>query len=142
MTIALGVLSVAIIGFLYAGQVVSVTNLGLAQRLGLQERPEHTDPLFTSLETWTARWDLVTLWVLPVAGVLMLIDHSWWPYVAMIGGGLAADTGGREIVKYLGLRKHGVRMGTPTERRLLFSVMGLLSLVGVVAALAGLVEAV
>lgn len=142
MTIAIGILSVAIIGFLYTGQAISVTNLGLAQRLGLQERPEHADPLFTSLEIWTARWDLVTLWVLPVAGIMMLVDHSWWPYVAMIGGGIAADTGGREIVKYLGLQQQGVRIGTTTERRLLFGVMVVLSLVGVLMAIAGLAEAV
>jgi len=101
--ITIAIVLVAVGGFLYAGQVVSVVNLGLAQRLGLQERPDHVDLLPTSLEVWTARWDLLTLLGLPVDGILMLLDHSWWPYMAMIGGGLAADTGGREIVKYLGL---------------------------------------
>ena len=142
MTIAIGILTVGFIGLLYAGQVVSVANLGLAQRLGLQENPEEVDPLFTSLEVWTARWDLPTLWILPVAGVLMLMDHSWWPYVAMIGGGVAADTGGREIAKYLSLRQHGVRIGTPTGQRVLFWAMASVSLVGVVAAVFGLIEAV
>lgn len=142
MRITIGIVLVAVGGFLYAGQIVSVANLGLAQRLGLQERPDRVDPLFTSLEVWTARWDLLTLLGLPVAGVLMLLDHSWWAYMAMIGGGLAADTGGREIVKYLGLRQHGVRIGTPAGRRVLFGGMTVLSLVGVLAAIVGLVEVV
>jgi hypothetical protein len=142
MTIALGIVALAVVGLLYLGQVVSVTNLEFAQRVGLQERPDTVDRVFTSLELWTARWDLLSLWVLPVAGALMVADHSWWPYVAMLGGGLAADTGGREIAKYLGLRQHAVRIGGPREVRQLFGVMALLSIMGVVVAIAGLVEAV
>lgn len=142
VTIAIGIIAIAIGGLLFAGQVVSVTNLELAQRLGLQESPERTDPLFGRLEVWTARWDVLTLWVLPLAGLLMILDHSWWPYLAMIGGGIGADTGGREIVKYLGLKEQGVRLGETSEQRLLFGAMAVLAIVGVLIAVYGLVEVV
>jgi hypothetical protein len=103
---------------IYLGQLVSVVNFPLAQRLGLQEKPGTADPLFSRLELATARWDLVSLWVLPMAGILMLVDHSWWPVFALIGGGAWADAGGREAVKVLALRQHGVGVGTPKESRL------------------------
>ena len=140
MTIVVAILCLAM-GILYAGQLVSVANLGLAQRLGLQEKPESADPLFTRLEVWTARWDLVVLWTLPVAGILILIDHSWWPFMAMIGGGVFVDTGGREWAKYLGLRQEGVRTGSPSEQRTLVIVFAVMIVVGAGAIVAGLVEA-
>lgn len=141
MTIVVAILCLAM-GLLYVGQVVSVANLGLAQRLGLQEKPADADPLFTRLEVWTARWDLAVLWTLPVAGVLILLDHSWWPFAALIGGGVFVDTGGREWAKYLGLRQGGVRTGTPSERRALVIVYIIMIVVGAIAITAGLVEAV
>ena len=100
---------------LYVGQIISVANFSLAQRLGLQESPENSDPLFNYLERWTARWDLWWLWTLPAAGILMLIDHWLWPYAAMIGGGAFVDAGGREAVKILGLKGKGVRVGSRRE---------------------------
>ena len=140
MTTVVAILCLAT-GILGLGQIVSVANLGLAQRLGLQEKPEHTDPLFTRLEVWTARWDLVVLWTLPVAGILILADHSWWPFVAMIGGGVFVDTGGREWAKYLGLRQEGVRTGSPSEQRALVIAYVAMIVVGALAIVAGLVEA-
>ncbi len=129
-------------GVLYLGQVVSVVDLGLAQRLGLQENPERVDPLFTRLEVWTARWDLVWLWTLPVAGVLMIGDHGWWPFVALIGGSAGVDTGGRELAKWLGLRGHGVGIGGPSDRRIFVGGLLVIGIIGLLVGLTGFVEAV
>ena len=118
---------------LYLGQLVSVVDFGLAQRLGLQEKPENVDPLFGRLELQAARWDLLWLWILPAAGVLMLLDHAWWPYVALVGGGATVDTGGREAVKVIGLRAGGVRTGTPGEDRLKGTVFKYFVVVGLLA---------
>ena len=100
---------------LYVGQAISIANFSLAQRLGLQESPDDTDPVFSHLELWTARWDLWVLWTLPAAGILMLIDHWLWPYAAVIGGGVFVDAGGREAVKMLGLKERGVQIGSRRE---------------------------
>ena len=107
MRVVVGILCLAA-WLLYLGQIITVANFGLAQRLGLQETSDHADPLFSHVELWAARWDLWWLWTLPVAGILMLIDHSWWPYAAMIGGGAFVDAGGREAAKIFGLREQGV----------------------------------
>lgn len=114
MRVLFGILCL-IAGLLYLGQLISVANVRLAQRLGLQESPDHTDPIFSHLELWTARWDLWWLWTLPAAGILMLIDHWLWPYAAMIGGGAFVDAGGREAAKVLGLKGKGVRVGSRRE---------------------------
>jgi hypothetical protein len=114
--IAVGIVA-ALAGLLAAGQLLSVLSWPLAQRLGLQERAGGADPLFTRLERNTARWDQLTMWWLPVAGVLMLADHSWWPQLALVGGAVYVDTGGREAAKLLALRGGGVRVGGVREQR-------------------------
>jgi hypothetical protein len=119
-----------IVGLGFIGQLISVINFKLAQKLGLQEKDEETDPLFSRLELNTAKWDLVVMWTLPIAAVLMLIDHGWWPYVGILAGGINIDTGGREIAKILGLRAKDVKTGTPAEVRLLFGYLTLLTVTG------------
>lgn len=125
---------------LYVGQIISVVDFGLAQRLGLQEAQEHTDPLSSHLELWTARWDLLWLWTLPLAGVLMLLDHFLWPYAALVAGGTFVDAGGREAAKVLGLKNQGVRIGSPGQYRVAMSAYVYLTTSGVLAIVLGLLE--
>ena len=90
---------------LYAGQVLTAVNYRLAVRLRLRDPGGDPNDVTHRLERWTARFDVLSLWTLPAAGVLMLIDHSWWPYAAMIGGGAYIDCLGRYMFTILGLRE-------------------------------------
>lgn len=130
MRIAFGIVALMIGSAGFIGQLVSAVDFRLAQRLGLQEGNQETDQLYRRLEQSTARWDLLVLWALPVAGVLMLVEHAWWPYAALVAGGVSADAGGRETAKLLGLRAQGVRIGSVREMRTGFAVLTLLTLVG------------
>ena len=139
MRMIVGLLSLA--GWvLYVGQLISVLNVRLAQRLGLQESPASADPLLTHLEVWAARWDLVWLWTLPLAGILMLANHWLWPYAALIGGGAFVDAGGREAAKILGLRERGVRTGSQSEHRLAMGAYVYLIAIGALSILIGVLE--
>ncbi len=113
------------------GQSISAINFNLAQKLGFQEKDDETDPLYRLLELNTARWDLWVFWTLPAAGILMLIDHAWWPCLALVAGGVCVDAAGREGAKTLGLRRHGVRTGSEKETRVFVVFLGLMSLIGV-----------
>lgn len=130
MTIALGIVALLLGLVIVVGQLVSVVDFPLAQWLGLQEKDEGTDPLYRRLELNTARWDLLVLWTLPLAGVLMLVDSTWWAWMALVAGGIAVDTGGREIAKILGLRWEGARVGTPSEARFVRGFLAVISAVG------------
>ena len=130
MTTALGIVALLIGSFGIVGQLISALDFGLAQRLGLQEGDDETDPLHRRLELSTARWDLFVLWTLPLAGVAMILDTSWWPWVALLAGGISVDTGGRESFKWLGLRAERVRIGSERETRLGFAFLSLMVVVG------------
>ena len=130
MTVALGTAALVVGLLVVVGQSLSVLDFGRAQRLGLQEKDEHTDPLHRRLELGTARWDVLVLWTLPLAGGVMLIDVSWWPWVALIAGGVCVDTGGRESFKLRALRAEGVRVGDQREARLALTFLALMVALG------------
>ena len=115
MRIVLGIICVLFGGFGWVGQTISAINYPLAQRLGLQEKSEGTDPLFRRAETNTARWDSFVLWTLLASGVLMLTNNYWWPYLSLIAGGIYLDGAGREVAKLLSLSKEGIKIGTPKD---------------------------
>ncbi len=125
---------------IYLGQIVSVVNLPLARRLGLQEPPATIDPIYARDTAGTARWDVLSMWTLPAAGILMLVDNDWWPYLALIGGAVYLDTGGRQAIKLLGYRQEGVRVGTSQAVRLALAVYAVFVIVGAIVISIALIE--
>lgn len=137
MRIALGIICVLFGGFGWVGQAISGFNYPLAQRLGLQEKNEWTDPLFRRAETNTARWDILVLWALPVAGILMLFNHPWWPCLSLVAGGIYLDTAGRETAKYLSLHRSGIGSGSPRDLKVAafsFTLMAVIALWAIIYA--------
>ena len=108
-------------GALYLGQIISSVNFKLAQRLGIQEKAEFTDQIIQRSERYTAYWDLVTLGWLPLAGVLMIMNHQWWPIISLIGGAIYLDTSGREAAKNISFRHEGIKVGTEKQKKIFFA---------------------
>ena len=127
MQVVLGWILIIFGGGLYFAQIISSINFPLAQRLGIQEKPETSDTLLQRSERYTAYWDLLTLLWLPVSGVLMVINHFWWPVVSLIGAAIYLDTSGREAAKNLSFRHEGLKAGTVKEQRVFFSSFRLLT---------------
>ena len=118
-------------GALYLVQIISSIDFKLAQRLGVQEKPEATDPILQRAERYTAYWDLITLGWLPLAGVFMIIDHQWWPIVSLIGGAIYLDASGREAAKYLSFRHEGMSLGTERQQRIFFATYIVMAVIAI-----------
>jgi len=131
MQIILGWILVIFGGGLYLAQVISSTNFPLAQRLGIQEKPDTSDALLQRSERYTAYWDLLTLLWFPVAGVLMISDQYWWPVMSLIGGAIYLDTAGREAAKNLSFRHEGIKVGTDKEQRVFFASYIVMAIIAV-----------
>lgn len=119
-------------GILLIGQLISSVNFSLAQKLGLQENPDETDPLLQRAERYTAYWDLVTLVWLPIAGVLMVLNISVWPIVSFFGAAIYLDAAGREAAKILSFKHEGVRIGLPKQQRFFFATYIVMAILGIV----------
>ena len=127
--LALACIALGLFGWI--GQLVSSLHFRLAQKLGLQEKDEDTDPAYRDTERGAARWDVLVLWTFVAAGVLMLLDHPAWPVVGLVAGGIHLDTAGRETAKRICLRRAGICTGSPADDRravILFAVMALLAI--------------
>ena len=118
-------------GALYVAQIISSMNFQLAQRLGIQENPQHTDAIVQRSERYTAYWDLLTLGCLPLAGVLMIINHEWWPVVSLLSGAIYLDTSGREAAKNISFRHEGVRIGADKQQKIFFSSYILMAIIAI-----------
>ena len=118
-------------GALYVAQIISSINFPLAQRLGIQEKAETSDALLQRSERYTAYWDLFTLLWMPVAGILMVIDHPYWPIMSLIGGAIYLDTAGREAAKSLSFRHEGIKTGTDKERQVFFASLIVMALMAI-----------
>jgi len=132
MQLFIGWLLIIFPGILFIGQIISSVNFSLAQKLGLQENPDETDPLLQRAEKYTAYWDLLTLGWLPLSGILMVINNSVWPLSAFFGAAIYLDAAGREAVKILSFKHEDVRIGTPSQQRIFFStyiIMAALALI-------------
>jgi len=132
MQLILGWLLVIFPGILFIGQLISSLNFKLAQKLGLQEKPETADAILQRAERYTAYWDLVTLIWLPLSGVLMIINHSLWPVVSLIGGAIYFDASGREAAKILSFKHEGISTGTTKEQKLFFATYIIMTIVAVI----------
>jgi len=131
MQLILGWLLIIFPGILFVGQIISSLNFKLAQKLGLQEKPETADAILQRAEQYTAYWDLVTLVWLPMSGVLMIFDHPLWPYVSLIGGAIYFDASGREAAKILSFKHEDINTGTAQEQKLFFATYVIMAVIGV-----------
>ena len=116
----------------WLGQTISALSPRLAVKLGLTERESDVDPAFYADVRGEAIWDMVILWVLPVAGILLILNSPWWVYFGLVGGGMYLYFAGRGIVVRVVMQRRGIRIGKPGTVKLFNVVLTLWGLIAVV----------
>lgn len=141
MAVAWGLVVVVASVVCWGGQLWSWLAPRSAARIGLADSEEEVDPVFWFDGRGEALWDVCSLWVMPVAGVLLIADHDWWSYFGLVGGGAYVYFAGRGIAVRSVMRRHGIRIGSPESVRVgLFALAlwGMIGLITIVAAAASL----
>jgi len=108
-------------------------------RLGLSEAEGDVEPAYWADIRGEAAWDLLTLWTLPVAGVLLILGTSAWTYFGLVGGGMYLYFAGRGVFTRVAMRRRGLRVGSPLNLKLgyaFLTIWGLMGLVTIAAAIA------
>ncbi len=131
--IALGLLA-------WVGQAISWLAPATAVRLSLADAEGSVDDVFWADGRGEATWDAVTLWTLPLAGLLLLAGQDTWSWVGIVGGGMYAYFGGRGILARLELRRRGHRIGDPSTVRVGLAALAAWGLAGLVTIAAAMVE--
>ncbi len=128
-----------ILGWL--AQVINALSPTLAARLGLNEPESDVDPTFFVDTRAEAIWDTMIVWTLPVAGILLILNNSLWPYFGLVGGGIYLYFAGRGIVVRLAMQRRGISIGKPETLKLYYVFLilwGTIAIVTIVMAAAAL----
>ena len=130
MDIIWGILLIVFGLIAWGGQVLSALTPGIAEKLGLIESEADVDPAFYADARGEARWDSITLWILPFAGILIILNSSMWIYFGLVGGSMYLYFAGRAIFTRLELKRKGVRIGKPELLKMYFIFVTLWGLIG------------
>ena len=125
----------------WLGQVINALSPALAARLGLTEPESDVDQTFYVDGRGEAIWDALILWILPVAGILLILNSPWWVYFGLVGGGMYLYFAGRMIIVRLVMQRRGIRIGKPETVKLynvVLTLWGLIAVVTIVMAVAAL----
>lgn len=143
MEIVWGVLIVVVSLPCWGGQAISWLAPSAAERWNLTEAESSVDPVFYGDVRGEAMWDTLTLWVMPVAGLLLAVGSDAWPFVGLVAGGMYVYFGGRGVATRREIARRGGRIGDPATLSLFFTALivwgitGAAVIVGSVAELSG-----
>lgn len=118
MLAAWGIVVVALSLLCWAGQLLSMVAPKAAARASLMEAEADVDPTYWADIRGEARWDALTLWVMVVAGILLMADAGAWPYFALVGGGMYLYFGGRGIATRMIMVRERIAIGAPASVRI------------------------
>ena len=121
----------------WGGQTLSWLRPAVAERLTLTEREETVEPAYYADIRGEALWDALTLWILLVAGILLVADVDSWAYWGLVGSGVYLYFAGRGIVTRRAMQRRGLPIGAAqniTAAYALLAVWGAAALITIPAA--------
>ena len=136
-----GFVVVALSVVCWGGQAISWISPSTAVRLSLTESDDAVDSAFSADGRGEALWDTLTLWTMPVAGVLLIANNAAWNYFGLVGGAMYLYFAGRGVFSRIAMRRRGVQIGTPqnvTLALVFLTIWGVMGLVTIVAAVVSL----
>ncbi len=141
MNLIWGVILIILTLLGWLGQVLTLFSHPLAARLGVAEHEADVDPAFFADIRGEAAWDAVTLWTLPLAGILLVLDNAAWAYFGLVGGGMYVYFAGRGIAARMAMQRRGIRIGEPESLKVAYTALvlwGLAAAITIVMAVADL----
>jgi hypothetical protein len=122
----------------WLGQVIDATSPKLAVHLGLVAPESELDRTFYLDGRGETIWDALTLWTLLLVGILLLLEHPWWAFFGLIGGGMYMYFAGRGIIVRRIMQREGIKICNPHTLKTVYvglSIWGVIGLVTIFLAL-------
>ncbi len=141
MNIVWGIILTIISSIGYFGQAITAFWPETATKLGLTEPETDVDSTFYADVRGEAFWDTAMLWILPVAGILLIFNNPWWVYFGLVGGGMYLYFAGRGIAVRLVMQRRKIRIGKPEALKMVYvflTLWGLAAIVTIIMAIMAL----
>lgn len=121
MEIVWGVVLILLGGVAWFGQLICALSPRLGIKWGLTEAAADTERVLFIEGRGEAIWDALIIWTLPLCGVLLMIEHPFWPYAGLIGGGSYLYFSGCVIATRIILQKNKVSIGSKNSIKLAYT---------------------
>ena len=109
----------------WIGQTIIAFSPKVASKIRIIEPESDVNPTFFADMRGAAIWDTISLWTLPFAGILLLLNNSLWPYFGLTGGGMYLYFVGREITSNLTMQRHRINIGTSKKLKVKYMILTL-----------------
>ena len=141
MNLIWGVILISITLKCWIGQIIIALSPKVAVKIKITEPESDVDPTFFADMCGEAIWGAISLWTLPIAGILLIINNELWTYFGLVGGGMYLYLAGRGIASRLTMQRRGIQIGKANKSKLnylLLTLWGLIALVTIIMAVATL----
>jgi len=125
-----GILIVFISLLGWGGQAISLAAPSTAERWKLTEAETSVDSVFYSDIRGEVLWDTLTLWVMPLAGALLVAGVDAWAPIGLVAGGMYVYFGGRGVFTRRAIVERGGRVGDPKSLTTAYAALTVWALLG------------
>lgn len=135
MTTAMGIFIIIVGLIVFIGQALSFFAPDIATKIGLNDPEEEMDRSLYVIETKAnGLSDILTAWILPLSGLLMILNHPSWSFLALIGSGIYVYFALLAVFSRMFLKREGFRVGSvPSEKvAYIFSVIWIIGAVAMI----------
>lgn len=106
-----------------------------AQKINIIRHESDVDQTYFIDMQASAVWDSITLWTLPVSGVLLILDNPLWTYFGLIGGSMLIYFARRNIAINLKLYCNGINIGKSKKLKVNLLILTVWELIGLITLL-------
>ena len=141
MNLIWGIILVSVTLKCWIGQIIIAFTPKIAEKIKIIEPKSYMDPTFFLDMHGTAIWDAISLWTLPLAGILLILNNTLWTYFGLIGGGMYLYFVGRGIASCLTMQRHGIKIGRSKKLKVKYMILtlwGFIAIVTIIMAIATL----
>jgi hypothetical protein len=132
MNLIWGIILVSVTLKCWIGQIIIAFTPKIAEKIKIIEPEFNMDPTFFLDMRGTAIWDAISLWTLPLAGILLILNNNLWTYFGLIGGGMYLYLVGRGIASCLTMQRHGIKIGRLKKLKVKFLILALWGFIAIV----------
>ena len=121
----------------WIGQIIIALSPKVAVKIRIAEPESDVDPTFFADMRGEAIWGALSLWTVPIAGILLIINNTLWTYFGLVGGGMYLYFVGRTITSNLTLQRNEINIGRSKKLKIKYIILtlwGIISLVTIIMA--------
>ena len=137
-----GIILVSVSLKCWIGQIIIAISPKVAVKIRITEPESDLDKTFFADMRGTAIWDAISLWTLPLAGILLILNNNLWTYFGLIGGGMYLYFVGRTIISNITLNRIGIHIGKSKKLIVKYLVLTLWGFVAIITIIMALIELV